>query len=90
MNAEWTGCPALLVCEAIGNVRKGCYNSSPLPTVEPCLAGIIILLGRSQGLLTEADLEKMKESAARSIGFGADPDTSSPDAPGAQPEEDHE
>ncbi|MBM4054716.1 MAG: hypothetical protein FJ264_08610 [Planctomycetes bacterium] len=51
-------CPAIPVCEHIGNLRKECVtlkHHSFLGTkdIEPCLASIVILLGRSNGIEIE-------------------------------------
>ena len=48
-------CPAIPVCEHIGNLRKDCVDvkhHSFLGTkdIEPCLASIVLLLGKSIGI----------------------------------------
>ncbi|MCF6149334.1 MAG: hypothetical protein E3K37_11835 [Candidatus Kuenenia sp.] len=56
-------CPAIPVCEHIGNLRKDCVDlkhHSFLGTkdIEPCLASIVILLGKSNGIEIEQPVSK--------------------------------
>lgn len=51
-------CPAIPVCEHIGNLRKDCvdlkhHSLFGTKDIEPCLAGIVILLGKSNGIEIE-------------------------------------
>ncbi|MDR4509498.1 MAG: hypothetical protein MRJ65_14940 [Candidatus Brocadiaceae bacterium] len=51
-------CPAVPICEHIGNLRKECVNSKGhsffgMKDTEPCLASIVILLGESLGICIE-------------------------------------
>jgi hypothetical protein len=51
-------CPALGVCRLVGNAREGCENGGTcdeggMPT-DICLASLILLVARGQGLTSEA------------------------------------
>jgi len=61
-------CPALPICELVGNARKGCMQGGGRDFAHVCLAGLILLTARGQGLYTkemEEDLQKRQ-----SLGFG--------------------
>ena len=63
-------CPAAPICAFVGNDRKGCYAGSPdlgLSTSEKCMAGLILLLARGQGLYTQEMEVQLQER--RKIGF---------------------
>ena len=65
-------CPAVRVCEIVGNARKGCYAGCKSPTpvttmsMDVCIAGLILLTARGQGLFTQ---EMEDELQQRKIGF---------------------
>lgn len=78
-------CPAVSVCGQIGNARPGCYSRGwmDFKTVAPCLSGVIILLGRAQNLLTQEELEVLREKQNHEIGFQAPKETLPPGDPAA-------
>lgn len=59
-------CPALPICELVGNARKGCMNGGGKDWAQICLAGLILLTARGQGLYTD---EMEEELQSRKIGF---------------------
>lgn len=65
-------CPALQVCRIVGNARNGCYAGYKSPTpvtsmsMDACIAGLILLTARGQGLFTQ---EMEDELQQRKIGF---------------------
>jgi len=59
-------CPALPICEMVGNARNGCETGGSGHVAQTCLAGLILLTARGQGLYTE----KMEDGLQkRKIGF---------------------
>lgn len=59
-------CPALPICDMVGNARNGCSNALGMsPSV--CIAGLILLTARGQGLYTEKMEMDLQER--RKIGF---------------------
>lgn len=66
-------CPALPVCAMVGNARNGC-DTGGAPNMSPdvCLAGLILLTARGQGLYTE-DMESELQERRR-IGFVYSPE----------------
>ena len=65
-------CPAYPICEIVGNARKGCEVGAALPP-STCLAGLILLTARGQGLYTDEMETALKER--RQIGFAIQPDS---------------
>lgn len=65
-------CPALPICAAVGNARQGCSAGAPMYSGHPrmqanvCIAGLILLIARGQGLYTE---EMETELQNRRIGY---------------------
>ncbi|MBC17110.1 MAG: hypothetical protein CL942_08665 [Desulfovibrio sp.] len=60
-------CPALPVCELVGNARNGCMTGGGGKNWDHiCLAGLILLTARGQGLYTD---EMEEELQSRKIGF---------------------
>lgn len=67
-------CPALPICDLVGNARKGCSNTLGMPP-HVCIAGLILLTARGQGLYT-AEMEDALQQR-RQIGFVQPPDEAS-------------
>lgn len=61
-------CPALSICQVVGNYRKGCEHILNRSS-EDCLAGLILLIARSQNLWPqemEAELQKRRHTGPSS------------------------
>lgn len=55
-------CPALHVCEAIGNARRGCCageSKTPGPRIpiDVCIVSLILLTARGQGINSEPEID---------------------------------
>ena len=73
-NKRFETCPAFAVCRAVGNATPGCTADSVTfdqDKYEKCIAGLILLIARGQGLLT---VEQEQEIQKRRIGFDLSPD----------------
>ena len=72
LHQRGSDCPALQVCRIVGNARKACCAGckSPTPvttmTMDACIAGLILLTARGQGLFTQEMEEELQQ---RKIGF---------------------
>ncbi len=66
-------CPALPICEMLGNVRDGCAADGPLTMdLNVCLASLIILVARGQGITIDPVEQSITEYKKRPIGFTSD------------------
>jgi len=61
-------CPAIPVCEALGNLHGQCRNGANIthPSYHNCIATLVLLLARASGQLSKRDQKKIEQ---RRIGF---------------------
>ena len=66
-------CPAFPICRLVGNARIGCDIGGMPASIDACIAGLILLTARGQGLYTERTEEELQERKERQIGFAVPP-----------------